>query len=104
MDPPPFNHLRNFFDRIKNVGFFERLLSWKSIVSVSYDAFSEFQQMIGVLAEKDRKITEINSKHEALIRDLEYQNQQVTRLTQDLAEERGFVQSVNNKPPKRIRQ
>lgn len=94
MDAPPFEHLRRFFERIKNVGFFERIFSWQGVVSQGYDAFSEFQQLIGILAEKDRVIAETGTRCEALGRELEYSKEQVARLGQDLAAERGQVQLV----------
>jgi len=49
MEAPPFEQLRRFFERIKNVGFFERLFSWRTIVSLGYDAFGEYQRMQDLL-------------------------------------------------------
>lgn len=97
MDAPPFEHLRRFFERIKNVGFFERLLSWQGVVSQGYDAFGEFQQLQGLVQEKDREIAELNSKHRDLSQTLEYQQQQVKKLEQNFSSEQLRSQSLNEK-------
>ncbi|MDP3395896.1 MAG: hypothetical protein Q8S57_04430 [Methanoregula sp.] len=97
MDAPPFEHLRRFFERIKNVGFFERIFSWQGIVSQGYDAFSEYQRLQNNVQEKDQEIAGLASKNRDLSQRLEYQQQQVTRLQQDHSSEQIRVQSLNEK-------
>jgi hypothetical protein len=97
MDAPPFEHLRRFFERIKNVGFFERIFSWQGIVSQGYDAFGEFQQLQNLAQQKDLEIAGLSSQHRDLSQRLEYQQQQVTRLQQDLSTEQLRTQSLNEK-------
>lgn len=43
MDNNKFENLNKFFDKIKSIGIVERIFSWKSISSLSYDAFQEFK-------------------------------------------------------------
>jgi len=40
-----------FFGRIKNGGFWDRILpwTWRSIRPLSYEAYSEYQQLVDVL-------------------------------------------------------
>jgi len=97
MDAPPFEHLRRFFERIKNVGFFERIFSWQGIVSQGYDAFGEYQRIQNIVPEKDQEIAGLASKNRDLSQRLEYQQQQATRLQQDLSSEQIRVQSLNEK-------
>jgi hypothetical protein len=97
MDAPPFEHLRRFFERIKNVGFFERIFSWQGIVSQGYDAFGEYQRLQNVVQEKDQEITGLASQNRDLSQRLEYQQQQATRLQQDLSSEQIRVRSLNEK-------
>jgi len=97
MDAPPFEHLRRFFERIKNVGFFERLFSWQGIVSQGYDAFGEYQHLQNVVQEKDVEVTGLISKTRDLSQSLEYQQQHSTRLQQDLSSEQLRSQSLNEK-------
>ncbi len=40
-----FTNLKEFFDKIKKVGFIERLFFWRNILSLSYDAYKEFRQV-----------------------------------------------------------
>ena len=75
MDAPPFEHLRRFFERIKNVGFFERIFSWQGIVSQGYDAFGEYQRIQNIVPEKDQEIAGLASKNRDLSQRLEYQQQ-----------------------------
>lgn len=97
MDAPPFEHLRRFFERIKNVGFFERIFSWQGIVSQGYDAFGEYQRLQNIVQEKDQEIAGLASKNRDLSQRFEYQQQQSTRLQQDLSSEQNRVQSLNEK-------
>jgi len=97
MDAPPFEHLRRFFERIKNVGFFERLFSWNAIVSSGYDAFGEYQRLQNLVQEKDTEIAGLVLKNRELIQGLEYQQQQAIRLQQDLSSEQLRSQSLNEK-------
>ncbi|MFA4824788.1 MAG: hypothetical protein WC593_06470 [Methanoregula sp.] len=97
MDAPPFEHLRRFFERIKNVGFFERLFSWNGIVSSGYDAFGEYQRLQNLVQEKDAEIAGLVSKNRDLSQSLEYQQQQATRLQQDLSSEQLRTRSLNEK-------
>ena len=40
-----FENLKKFFDKIKSVGFFERIFFWKNVSSLSYDAYEEFKTL-----------------------------------------------------------
>jgi hypothetical protein len=83
MDAPSFENLRRFFERIKNVGFFERLFSWQRIVSQGYDAYGEYQRLQSLVLEKDQIIAGELAKNRDLAKDAEYQRDQVTRLQQE---------------------
>jgi hypothetical protein len=97
MDSLPFEHLRRFFERIKNVGFFERIFSWQGVVSQGYDAFGEFQQLQGLIQEKDQEIAGLVSKNRDLTQTLEYQQQQAKNLEQNFSSEQLRSQSLNEK-------
>ena len=97
MDAPSFENLRSFFDRVKNAGFFERIFSWKTIVSLGYDAFGEYQRLQNLMQEKDAEISGLVSKNRDLSQSMEYQQQQATRLQQDLLSEQLRFRSLNEK-------
>jgi hypothetical protein len=84
MDAPSFENLRRFFERVKNVGFFERLFSWKTIVSSGYDAFGEYQNLQNLMQEQSRRIAELTAKDRELALNLDHQSQQLIQLQQDL--------------------
>jgi hypothetical protein len=84
MEPPSFEKLRSFFERIKNTGLFGRLFFWKAIVASGYDAFSEYQQLQNLLQEQERRIGEITAQDRELALTLEHQGQQLIQLQQDL--------------------
>lgn len=97
MEVPPSENLHRFFERIKNVSFFERIFSWKTIVSMGYDAFAEYQQVQQTLKTKDLEITDLSAKNRTLSQSLEFQQQQALRLQQDLSSEQLRSQSLNEK-------
>lgn len=97
MGNPNFENLRRFFERIKNVGFFERIFSWKSIVSLGYDAFGEYQRLVTLVQEKDAEISGLALRNRELSQNVEYQQQQVTRLQKDLLSEQQKSQSLHEK-------
>jgi len=42
MKEKDFNNLNQLLEKIKTIGFFERIFSWKSIKILSYDAYEEY--------------------------------------------------------------
>jgi|GEM_PF-1011815 len=84
METPPFENLRRFFERIKNVGFFERLFSWKTVVSLGYDAFGEYQRVQDLLQHHGQEITELAAQNRELVLNSEHRGQQLVQLQQDL--------------------
>lgn len=97
MDAPPFEHLRRFFERIKSAGFFERLFSWQGVVSAGYDAFSEYQQLQQLIADKEQELASLAAKNRELAQSLWHLQQQADTLRQDLLAERGQVQLVSQR-------
>jgi hypothetical protein len=97
MEVPPSENLHRFFERIKNVGFFERIFSWKTIVSMGYDAFAEYQQVQQTLKTKDQEIVSLSAENRTLSQNLEYQQQQAVRHQQDLSMEKNRSQLLNEK-------
>jgi len=84
MEAPTFENLRRFFERIKNVGFFERLFSWRTVVSLGYDAFGEYQRMQDLMLEQGSTITQITAENRELSLNVGHQSQQLIQLQQDL--------------------
>ncbi len=103
MDAPPFEHLRRFFERIKNVSFFERLFSWNAIVTSGYDAFSEYQRIQNLVGEKDAEIAGLVLKNRDLVKDAEYNRERAVQVQQELASEQLRSQSISDRMAENIR-
>jgi hypothetical protein len=97
MDTPPFEHLGKFLERIKNIGFFERLFSWKTTVSLGYDAYGEYQQLQNTLRKKDQDITDLTAQVRDTSKDIELQKQTLGQVQNDLAREQNRAQSLSDK-------
>ena len=69
MKKQSFENLKKFFEKVKSVGFIERLFSWKNIVFISYDAYEEFKSV-------DKKLDSVNE-------DLEEANKKIGLLEND---------------------
>ena len=68
-----FDNLNEFFNKVKTIGFIERLFFWSNVVTLSHDAYAEFknmdQQMQGVnddLQKTQAKIEHIEKDKEHL--------------------------------------
>lgn len=103
MDAPPFEHLRRFFERIKNIGFFERLFSWSSIVSAGYDAFGEYQRLQNLVQEKDQEIAGLSSRNRDLEKDAEFQREKASRVQQELGSEQNRYQALSDRMTESVR-
>jgi hypothetical protein len=97
MESISFEHLRSFFDRIKNAGLFERLFFWKRITASGYEAYSEYQRLQDLFQEQDREISEITQKNQQLSLNLEHQGQQLIQLQQDLVALKAKNEELNQK-------
>ncbi|WP_292368533.1 hypothetical protein [Methanoregula sp. UBA64] len=97
MDTPPFEHLGKFLERIKNIGFFERLFSWKTTVSLGYDAYGDYQQIQSTLRKKDQEIADLAAQVRDISKDLELQKQSFAQAQNDLVKEQNRAQLFNEK-------
>jgi hypothetical protein len=66
-----FENLKIFFEKIKTVGFWQRLFNWKSIRALSYDAYEEFQGVSGKIEELNAMIGEQKDRIASLEKDNE---------------------------------
>jgi len=70
-----FDNLNAFFDKVKSVGFFERVFSWKSVVELSYEAHSEFKYM-------DEKFEAISKKCDDIERGKESAEEKLKHISE----------------------
>ena len=56
-----FDNLKIFFERIKSIGFWQRLFGWRSVKALSYDAYDEFKRISDQVEELNQLIGEQKS-------------------------------------------
>jgi hypothetical protein len=101
MESISFEHLRSFFDRVKNAGLFERLFFWKRITASGFEAYAEYQRLQDLLQEQDREISGITQKNQQLSLNLEHQGQQLIQLQQNLVALAAKNEDLNRKANER---
>lgn len=58
--------MRTFFDSFKNLTFWQRLFSWRTVVALSYEAWEEFIQQSEYLRNLEREQTSLQSDKQVL--------------------------------------
>jgi rubrerythrin len=64
-----FDKLNKFFEKVKTIGFFERLFSWKKFQQLSFEAYEDFIKLKDYFEkgdEKEREFQELKKKLEQL--------------------------------------
>ena len=51
-----------FFEKIKSIGFWQRLFGWNNIRRLSYDAYEEFSRIEGGINEKILEVERLNEQ------------------------------------------
>ena len=80
MKQQTFENLQHFFDKVKSVGFFERLFAWKNLVGLSYDAYEEFKSVDKTLESANEQLAIANTKVKELEKDFEETNKKIDTL------------------------
>ncbi len=61
-----FQNMTNFFERIKTLSFWQRLFSWGSIKSLSFDAYSDFNEVKAELEKLSQENNQMSHELKAL--------------------------------------
>ena len=56
-----FENTTKLFEKIKSMGFFERIFHWRQIISLSMEAFNEFKSVDKEISSLNDKCQELNS-------------------------------------------
>jgi len=78
-----FEKLTLFFERIKTLSFWQRLFGWKTLKSLSYEAYEEFKTMIGSVDRINRDLDQSNNTVSMLKNDNEHLKSNYTTLEND---------------------
>jgi hypothetical protein len=79
-----FENLNKFFEKVKTVGFIERIFFWKNVVTLSYDAYEEFKSVDKEMDALKKKLNEANSEVSSLKKDVEHNKDTITRFEKDI--------------------
>jgi septal ring factor EnvC (AmiA/AmiB activator) len=86
-----FDKLKLFFERIKSAGFWQRLFGWRSIKTLSYDAYEEFRRIYGQIDDLNKQIdaqktitTDLEKKNEILGNRLEDSRVSIQKLEEKI--------------------
>lgn len=106
--------LNLFFSKIKELTFWQRLFSWRSVRNLSYDAFEEFRSLQKELIQKkqeldlfEKKLLQTKTKNESLLENIDqYENisrkkedqaNQLNHKIEDLEKEKSELKVANSK-------
>lgn len=74
------SNLNTFFEKVKSVGLFERIFSWKKIKLLSYEAYGEYKSFDNILESKNQEIKKLTSDFQAMKELKEYLDQNNRKL------------------------
>lgn len=79
-----FEKLNLFFDRIKNIGFWQRIFGWRQIRNLSYDAYKEFNEAVNSFDLVSKSLDQIKGSTAVLNKDKEYLKEERIKLESEL--------------------
>jgi hypothetical protein len=80
-----FEKLGLFFDRIKTIGFWQRIFGWRQMINLSYDAYEEFKALLSSLERVAQDAGQTKSSIAVLHNDNEHLKSERTNLDKELA-------------------
>lgn len=92
-----FEKLNLFFERIKTLTFFQRIFNWRSLKSLSYEAYEEFRTLISSITAKYKENAQVNNDISLLKKENEHLN--ISHLTSqsDLNMLKDKLSEINSK-------
>jgi hypothetical protein len=75
------DNLRLFFEKIKSLGFWRRIFGWRKIRALSYDAFEEFNSMVGEIGTLNIEIGKKDSMINELDKNLKISSSKIADLS-----------------------
>lgn len=91
-----FEKLSLFFDRVKNLNFWQRIFGWRQIQSLSYDAHEEFKTLldsIGLLSKDNEFINVLKNDKEHLDKKVNEQENEIAVLKSKVDE---FIKQMSD--------
>jgi hypothetical protein len=96
-----FKHTEELFEKIKSIGFFERLFSWKNIISLTLESYNEFKNIDKNLSNLEEIKTKLQYEIDSLKKDLKHNEKEKDNLEKNIfelkTEGKNYEKIVNEK-------
>lgn len=90
-----YDRLQLFFDNIKTISFWQRLLGWKTLRKLSYEAYEEFKSLLFSLDRITQDSTEAGNAVTLLKADNEHLREQLQSFKPELDQFKQALESAN---------
>lgn len=78
------DRLKNLLEKIKTIGFWERLFSWQKVKTQLFDALADLQKLTGNADSLAEQYTAITAQYAAQAKDLDMASNACTRSTMEI--------------------
>lgn len=92
-----YEKLNLFFERIKNLSFLQRIFNWKSLLSLSYEAYEEYKLLIGSSDTLSKELDQANNSIAFMKNDNEHLKNELTKLENDVNTLKDNFNAANEK-------
>ena len=89
--------LHLFFERIKTLTFWQRVFSWKSLKSLSYEAYEEFRSLVASLDRSSRELEQSNNTISILQNDNEHLNEKIKQTERRVTDQEKEIALLKDK-------
>jgi myosin heavy subunit len=79
-----YEKLDQFFERVKNLGFWQRIFSWRLVQSLSYEAFEEYKNLIHLVVSSEEQLATSSNKIDLLNNDNSHIKSESVKLQSSL--------------------
>ncbi|MCB0279021.1 MAG: hypothetical protein KDD94_05945, partial [Calditrichaeota bacterium] len=91
------DYLNIFFNKVKEIGFWERLFGWRSIKTLSYDAFQEFRALETQINQLKASVEQLERKNSDSIHKIDHLTEQRKDDESDLSDKRAELKILTEK-------
>ncbi len=89
-----YESLNQFFEKIKNLGFWQRLFGWRPIQRLSYDALEDYKLLMTHVASLEEQVKTLLAKKDLLNKDNSHLSEGASQLRNELTEVKTNLKSV----------
>lgn len=92
-----FDNLKKLIDRLKTIGFLERLFSWRKVRELLIDAVADLQKITGNADNLIEKNSDYKATNSGLVKDLELANATIIIQTGEITNYKSTIQDQTGK-------